>query len=167
MKKLITIALLFVCMVAHAQYPNPLPSSGQLSLSQIKAWMVAAGEWPADDPPNFFYTTSLSNAVTYSHLADKATPYKISDFYGYAVPPTFAEHFVSLSSFSDGSGACAYSGDNEKVYTQPQHTTLSTLIQVFTDSSLSTPLEGGYYKYAGQWLEVDANGVIQDLGNCN
>ena len=147
-------------------YPDPLPSSGQLSLGDIKAWMVAAGEWPADDPPNFFYLTSLDNAVSYSHLAVKSKPYHISDFYGYAIPPTFSEHYVSNISAIDSPGACALSVDSQLVYSDPGVTTLSTLNQLFTDSALTTTLEGGFYKYQGSWINVDASGVIQSMGNC-
>lgn len=60
-------------------YPDPLPSSGALSISTIRSWMIAAGELTSGTT-----TVSLQTLVSSSHLADKTAPYKISDFYDYA-----------------------------------------------------------------------------------
>jgi len=78
MKKiLLLIYLLMYFAPTFAQYPSPLPSSGQISIQQIYNWMNAAGEMP--------YSTSYSiNTLnSASHLTDKTAPYSLSDWYGY------------------------------------------------------------------------------------
>lgn len=87
----ILIYLLLQVTLSNAQYPAPLPSSGQISILQISNWMRAAGEIG-----NATYSLSALKAA--SHLANRtAPPFKFSDWYGYSVPCIASVAGVSTS----------------------------------------------------------------------
>lgn len=149
------IVLLLLSLNSFGQYPDPLPSSGTLTMGQIRDWMIDAGELSS------VTTVSLQELVDASHLADKTAPYSISDFYGYEVEgvnsapllfnvvnnfpgvrdpwPHYAAGFIYLNS-----GLTIYWAGNIVVGTT-----------VYSDEDLTTPMPSTY----GRSLVIDDNGI--------
>ena len=99
MKRLILLISILVSTKAFAQYPNPLPGSGSLSVQQIAAWMQAAGEISSTS------NVSLSGLNAASHLNKHLLPFSIMDWYGYSkiIPPPDPSNLRNLNLiFSNG-----------------------------------------------------------------
>jgi hypothetical protein len=92
MKRLIIIIFICIAGTAFSQYPNPLSSSGSLSINDITEWMKAAGEITSTAP------ASLSSLNSASHLINHTQPFSIYDWYGYSktsvTPPTSVNNTV-------------------------------------------------------------------------
>ena len=145
-----------------------LPSSGQLSLNDIKTELGAAST-----------NVSLSSM---SNTAGFSEPDAISDFYGYSATTSY-EGTISERSNSDSNEACGGLEVETTVYKNGSSSTPAVGDYIFTNSGLSTNLvpaegfgvwykyedvPGGNVPYAIYLLEGNSNEcVIESVSACD
>lgn len=145
-----------------------LPSSGQLSLNDIKTELGAA-------------STNVSLG-SMSNTAGFSEPDAISDFYGYSAATSY-EGTISERSNSDSNEACGGLEVETTVYKNGSSSTPAAGDYIFTNSGLSTNLvpaegfgvwykyedvPGGNVPYAIYLLEGNSNEcVIESVSACD
>jgi hypothetical protein len=122
-----------------------LPSSGQLSLNDIKTELGAA-------------STNVSLG-SMSNTAGFSEPDAISDFYGYSATTSY-EGLLSSQATNSSTEACEGLEVSDTVYKNGSSSTPAVSDQLYEDSSLSTNLSpsagfGKWYKYE----DVDGGNV--------
>lgn len=122
-----------------------LPSSGQLSLNDIKTELGAA-------------STNVSLG-SMSNTAGFSEPDAISDFYGYSATTSY-EGLLSSQATNSSTEACEGLEVSDTVYKDGSSSTPAASDQLYEDSSLSTNLSpsagfGKWYKYE----DVDGGNV--------
>ncbi len=135
-----------------------LPSSGQISINDI------ATE----------FNVSLSNVAlnatlgTYASKASGATT-AISDFYGLSNLTAFS--YNSEGQEGGARDACSLEATEDIAYHNGSGTYPDVDDVVFTNSSGTTTLNEGSYKYAngnlsGGYMSVNSGGEVEEVGNC-
>lgn len=138
-----------------------LPSSGQLSLNDIKTELGAA-------------STNVSLG-SMSNTAGFSEPDAISDFYGYSAATGYLGAFSEFPG-SSGSEACATT-TTINLYKNGSSSTPVIGDSLFTDANLTTPYDpvdpGSWYKYVdlennntSYFLLLLNNGYIENVGVC-
>lgn len=161
MKKLIIILLLALSFNGSAQYyPNPLPSSGLLSMWDVINWMQEAGELGGTAPP---YNLTL----VYSRSRLTGTDIRLSRWYGYArvtTPVSVPAGFL-ISGSGQVSMACSTSVNGN--YYIEEGTSVSIGNTVYGNSSLTNKLSDGSFKTSdNKVISVNSDGVITAISNC-
>ena len=114
-----------------------LPSSGQLSLNDIKTELGAA-------------STNVSLG-SMSNTAGFSEPDAISDFYGYSSVSAFSG-VISNQASPESNEACGAFNPDQEVYKNGSSSTPSNFDQLYSDPTLSTNFVpgsgyGAWYKY--------------------
>ena len=134
-----------------------LPSSGQISINDI------ATE----------FSVSLSNVAlnatlgTYASKSSGATT-ATSDFYGLSALTAF---YFNASGEENPSDACKAEATEDTAYHNGSGTYPDVEDVIYTNSSGTTTLNEGSYKYAngnlsGGYMSVNSGGEVEEVGNC-
>lgn len=143
-----------------------LPSSGQISLSNIRSELSSSGQITLASASLGYYVTINTASAQYPN---NSAPYSMNEWYGYN------QNAVALTSFlmsatgdPDEPSACPLTPD-----TTYYHNGANAYPQVgdyvYTDSAGNTPFNsaGNYYKVAdGNVISTDAFGQVQTQAGC-
>ena len=171
MKRLI-ILLLLVSTYSFGQ--TSIPSSGALTINQIKTVMFNLGELTSGERTG---ATSLSFLNGKSQLADKTAPYSISDWYGYppasAVQDSVNVAFDNTQSGANGAFACTLSVVNTVYFSGTlQLGTILYLNRSHTTNPASYGNFSGMYNGVKVWFSTfpPSGGAfdhtVKYMGNC-
>jgi len=168
MKKLIAL-LLLVSNYSFGQ--TSIPSSGALTINQIKTVMFNLGEITSGERSG---ATSISFLNGKSQLVDKTAPYSISDWYGY---PPVVQDSVNVSYDNTQTGANgSYACNLTVVGTIYFSGTLTIGTPIYANRSQT--IQVGFGNYAGMlngvkvWFSTfppsggTFDNIVKYMGNC-
>jgi len=105
-------------------HPTAIATSGALPMSEIRNWLIAAGELANTT------TVSLESLVNASHLSDKTRPHNISLFYGYGVVMSFPNSLGNVTVGNSENVCLGATGGNYPASSNASPTIVGSTIRV-------------------------------------
>lgn len=155
------IAILLLPCYCFAQYPNPLPSNGDISIQQIASWMLSANEIRSTS------NVSLSTLNAASHLNNHTAPFSIADWYGYKVGSLPAGNIQISVNFINGyhnffgNHNSGYQADAGYIQIKDNTTNLFCIIRYNGDGGPQTLKRDPYTLDSSYFTMVKDNGTVE------
>jgi len=134
-------------------HPTAIATSGALPMSEIRNWLIAAGELANTT------TVSLESLVNASHLSDKTRPHNISLFYGYGVVANFQYTYTSIRVGTSNNVCDGSTGGNFPAASDISPMAVNTKVRIESSSDV-IPTWGSYFSVNGYKYQISVDDTI-------
>lgn len=166
MRKILITLLLAVSITAHSQYPNPLPSSGAMTMYQVYQWMEDAGEITIP-----LFPVSLKSMFNLSRLSGGTI--SLSRWYGYARPGKTYSSSAPINKPISVVDVCNNYTITSNIYIDmSQSIDIGTTVYMDINLTIKAPPNKAFLINMGpvpnpfRMFDLDGNSKISFLSNC-